>query len=261
MSLIAGTLSLVSVTTTSVSLIATAATGGTGLVTYQWYRSTTAGFTPGPSNILIGDTSLTLVDTDLTSNTQYYYVLAATDTTPTTVLYAQTPAMTLTTLRIGYMGAIGNQYAQARQAGYDLIAVANLASLMSQMATAASHGQRKFTISFTATYQPADLRGNTSCHQQRRAGSGSCGCGGGCGGGCNNQGDGRSIYALPIGNSLSSNGYIGNGCGQGYGPLWPAYQSGIYSALFSQDIMENEVTVSLNLNDLVTTSVNLNFTF
>lgn len=46
--------------------------------TYQWYRSTTQGFTPGGGNILSGKTSRTLTDTGLTSNTVYYYVLRAT---------------------------------------------------------------------------------------------------------------------------------------------------------------------------------------
>lgn len=80
MSITAGVLSQVSVTSTTASLLATAATGGTGPYTYQWYRSTTTGFSPGGGNIISGATSLALTDTGLIPNTQYYYKVIATDT-------------------------------------------------------------------------------------------------------------------------------------------------------------------------------------
>lgn len=80
MTLTAGTLSIVNVTSVSDSLAATAATGGTGPYTQQWYRSTTTGFTPGGGNILTGATALTLNDSNLIPNTTYYYVVVYTDT-------------------------------------------------------------------------------------------------------------------------------------------------------------------------------------
>lgn len=80
MSITAGVISLVSVDQNSASLSATAATGGTGPYTYQWYRSTVSGFTPGGGNILTGKTALTLTDTGLIPGTLYYYKLVATDT-------------------------------------------------------------------------------------------------------------------------------------------------------------------------------------
>lgn len=80
MSITAGVLSQVSVTQSTDSLLATAATGGTGPYTYQWYRSTTTGFTPGGGNIIAGATSLTLNDSGLVPNTLYYYKVVATDT-------------------------------------------------------------------------------------------------------------------------------------------------------------------------------------
>ena len=94
MALTAGVISLVSETSTTVNLSATAATGGTGAVTYQWYRSTTSGFTPGGGNILTGQTALTLADTGLIPNTGYFYKLQATDTVPTTVTYTQFAVVT-----------------------------------------------------------------------------------------------------------------------------------------------------------------------
>jgi hypothetical protein len=81
----AGTISLASKTSTTVNLSSTAATGGTSPYTYQWYRSTSTGFTPGAGNILSGQTSLTLNDTGLTAFTPYYYKIRATDNVSATV--------------------------------------------------------------------------------------------------------------------------------------------------------------------------------
>lgn len=94
MSLTAGVASLTAVTSTTATLTATAATGGTAPVTYQWYRSTTSGFTPGVGNIITGATSLTLNDTGLIPNTTYFYVLQASDASPTTVSYTQVTVLT-----------------------------------------------------------------------------------------------------------------------------------------------------------------------
>jgi hypothetical protein len=80
MSITAGALSLVSKTQNQAVLSATAATGGTGPYTYQWYRSITSGFTPGGGNILAGKTALSLTDTGLIPNTLYYYKMIAIDT-------------------------------------------------------------------------------------------------------------------------------------------------------------------------------------
>lgn len=75
----AGALSLVSVSSTSAVLSSAVATGGTGPYTYQWYRSTTTGFSPGGGNIITGATSLSLSDSGLIPSTQYYYKVVATD--------------------------------------------------------------------------------------------------------------------------------------------------------------------------------------
>lgn len=96
MTLTAGVITEVSVGSTTASLSATAATGGTGPYTYQWYRSTTSGFTPGGGNAVSGATALTLDDTGLTPGTLYYYKVVATDTgdSNTTVEYTQEPVTT-----------------------------------------------------------------------------------------------------------------------------------------------------------------------
>lgn len=80
MSLTAGVISLVSVTSTKAVLSATAATGGTGPYTQQWYRSTTTGFSPAGGNIISGAVALTLSDTGLIPGTLYYYKVVYTDT-------------------------------------------------------------------------------------------------------------------------------------------------------------------------------------
>lgn len=91
MSITAGTLSQVSVGANSAQLLATAATGGTGPYTYQWYRSTTTGFSPDGGSIIAGATALSLVDTGLIPGTQYFYKVIATDTghSNDTVTYTQ----------------------------------------------------------------------------------------------------------------------------------------------------------------------------
>lgn len=81
----AGALSLVSKTSTTASLESAAASAGTAPYSYQWYRSTTSGFTPGAGNIIAGATALTLNDTGLIPGTQYYYKVVATDSSGTPV--------------------------------------------------------------------------------------------------------------------------------------------------------------------------------
>lgn len=80
MTFAAGALSKVQVAATTASLSSAAATGGTGPYTYQWYRSTTSGFTPGAGNLISGATALTLADSGLLPNTIYWYEVIATDT-------------------------------------------------------------------------------------------------------------------------------------------------------------------------------------
>lgn len=80
MVLTAGVITSLGVQSNTAQLSATAASGGTGPYTQQWYRSTTTGFSPGGGNILTGQTALTLNDTDLIPNTPYYYKVVYTDT-------------------------------------------------------------------------------------------------------------------------------------------------------------------------------------
>lgn len=109
----AGALSLVSKTQNTANLSSAAASGGTSPYTYQWYRSTTSGFTPGGGNILAGKTALTLADTGLVPGTQYYYKVVATDTGNSNV--------TAESAQLGVQSAppqpVPNQFAQAAQLG------------------------------------------------------------------------------------------------------------------------------------------------
>lgn len=118
MALTAGALSQVSVSSNSDSLSSAVATMGTAPYTYQWYRSTTTGFSPGGGNLILGATSLTLNDSGLIPNTVYFYKVVVTDsaspaatatssqlavtTTPTTLsqnVFAQSPTVGQTDLQ------------------------------------------------------------------------------------------------------------------------------------------------------------------
>jgi hypothetical protein len=90
--LAAGTSTVTGVGATTANLANTGATGGTLTYSYQWYRSTTSGFTPGSGNMVAGATSLTLNDTGLTSETTYYYVLGVTDAASGTAYSTQVSA-------------------------------------------------------------------------------------------------------------------------------------------------------------------------
>lgn len=76
----AGALTKVLVGASTANLSSAAATGGTGPYTYQWYRSTTNGFSPGAGSLIAGATGLSLADSGLIPGTTYYYVVVATDT-------------------------------------------------------------------------------------------------------------------------------------------------------------------------------------
>lgn len=107
MALTAGVLSVVSVGTQSVSISSTDATSGTGPYTYQLYKSTTSGFSPGGGNIIAGATSLTYVDTAVIPGTQYYYKMVYTDSIPASVTSAQLSVVT------DSGNQVMNQFAQA----------------------------------------------------------------------------------------------------------------------------------------------------
>jgi hypothetical protein len=94
MTLTAGALTLVSVAATTANLSSAVATSGTAPYTYQWYRSTTSGFTPGSGNLISGATALTLADTGLIPNTTYYYKVVATDSVSATATATQLAVVT-----------------------------------------------------------------------------------------------------------------------------------------------------------------------
>lgn len=45
------------------------------------------------------------------------------------------------------------------------------------------------------------------------------------------------------------------------GPLWEAYKTGIIQGMAEEDIMANEITISLNTSDQLNTSVDIKFQF
>lgn len=108
MALTAGTLSQSSVSSNGAQLSTTPATGGVGPYTYQWYRSTTTGFSPGGGNIITGATGLTLNDSSLIPNTPYYYKVVYTDTGASNATVTSTQLVATTTAP----GLNPNQFAQ-----------------------------------------------------------------------------------------------------------------------------------------------------
>jgi hypothetical protein len=126
MTITAGSLSQVATASTTVTVLASAATGGVAPVTYQWYRSTTSGFSPGSGNSVSSGTALTLNDSGLIPNTKYYYELVATDSTASTASssqiaitttaptlsqnqFAQTPFVGVVDLSVGSTNVIAAQ--------------------------------------------------------------------------------------------------------------------------------------------------------
>jgi hypothetical protein len=127
MSVTAGALSKVLVGQTTANLSSAVATGGTGPYTYQWYQSTTSGFVAGAGNLVSGATSLTYNASGLLANTNYYFLVIATDTgagnatstsSQLTVLtepalsqnqFAQAPVVGLVDLKVGSANVISCQ--------------------------------------------------------------------------------------------------------------------------------------------------------
>lgn len=82
-------------------ILATAgAVSGTTPYSYQWYRSTSSGFSPATANIIGGATALTLNDSGLSQGTTYYYVVVARDSAGT-AHQAVTSQLAVTTLTAG----------------------------------------------------------------------------------------------------------------------------------------------------------------
>ncbi len=114
MSLVAGAASLVSVGQNIATVtVATPSSAGTAPYTYQWYRSTLSGFSPGGGTLLSGATSRTLNDTGLIPGTQYYYVNRVTDSA-SPVAHADSTQLAVATQN---QVPNQNQFAQTAQVG------------------------------------------------------------------------------------------------------------------------------------------------
>ena len=107
----AGALSLLSIQGTTAQLSSAAATGGTAPYTYQWYRSTVSGFTPGAGNILAGQTGLSITDSSLIPGTTYYWKVVATDSGAVASTSAQVSGVT------SFLTVSQNQFQLATIAG------------------------------------------------------------------------------------------------------------------------------------------------
>lgn len=80
MALTSGTISLVKKYADKLDLAVTAATGGTGPYTYQWYISKTSGFSPDAGSLVTGATGLQATIGGLIPGQTYYVKVVSTDT-------------------------------------------------------------------------------------------------------------------------------------------------------------------------------------
>lgn len=157
MSITAGSISLSSVGNTTDSLVATAATGGTTPYSYQWYRSTTTGFSPGAGSSLSGATALSLSQTGLVSGTQYYYKVVVIDSagTPASASYSQLGVLTQGQSNLSLANVINISVSQA-QSGLGEFNVNNLALFTSDTA-AGTFGTDGYKIYLSPTEVATDF--------------------------------------------------------------------------------------------------------
>lgn len=95
------------ISATELSASATAATGATGAVSYQWHISITSGFTPDGTTAIAGATTFgSVLISDLSFFTTYYLKLVATDDNGS-VTYAQVSAKTKNRFTVAVIGAGG----------------------------------------------------------------------------------------------------------------------------------------------------------
>jgi hypothetical protein len=114
MALTAGTLSQVSVSSTSANVTATAATGGTGPYTEAYYISTTTGFTPpGAGTLVTGASGLAATLSGLIPLTQYFVKVIYTDTGNANATVTSTQLALATTVSV----LSQNQFAQTNYIG------------------------------------------------------------------------------------------------------------------------------------------------
>lgn len=96
MAVTAGAITKVKAESTQLIMSCSAATGGVGPYTYQWYKSQTSGFVPGVGNLVDGATSLEETFTGLIPGTTYYFVVVATDTGDSNATDASTEGSAVT---------------------------------------------------------------------------------------------------------------------------------------------------------------------
>jgi len=61
-------------------------------------------------------------------------------------------------LRTDFTGAFDTKLAEARAAGLTFVTTTNLAAITAGMAVAAGQGKKQFTLNYSVSYQPSDLR-------------------------------------------------------------------------------------------------------
>lgn len=170
MAFTAGSLSQVAVTSVTSSLLSTAASSGTTPYAYQWYRAVTSGFTPVASYAVSGATGLTLIDTNLTPSTIYYYKVVSIDSnaTPATVSTAQLASTTLADHQNLSIANVINISVATPQTGLGNYNTANVA-LFTREATGSGFGSLGYKIYLSPVEVADDFGTSSACYAMANA--------------------------------------------------------------------------------------------
>ena len=108
---------------TTVQVSSATPVGGSGIYTYAWHKSTTAGFTPGPGTLVAGQTSQTATFSGLTAHTNYWIKCVVSDGTTTATSFQR--LINAEGLAPVIFGAIGDSTGVTPFTGTDDISVSD----------------------------------------------------------------------------------------------------------------------------------------
>ncbi len=171
MALTPGALSIISISNVGDVLSSAAAVSGTTPYSYQWYRSTSSGFTPGTANIVSGATSLSLSDINLSPATTYFYKVVVTDSAGTPVV-ATSSQLAVTTLASNFaalpLTVVLNVSVATPQQGIGAYNTSNLA-LFTRDTAASSFGTLGYKIYLTPTDVGTDFGTSSNTYKMANA--------------------------------------------------------------------------------------------
>ena len=166
-----GIATLTSVSKTHAVLAVGTASGGTSPYHYQWYRSSTGGFTPGAGNIISGATSTTLTDTPPGSGPWFYQnVITDSAGTPATATSNQVGAFldtgtNLSFIAVGdsiFSGYLNNGESNTNTNGIDPITYAATMLAGSTKVRSIAFTNQAYAGTYTTDWAPASAKLNAA---------------------------------------------------------------------------------------------------